>query len=497
MIKINSAIKTLVVATFLISLLSGGLAQSDVPDLPHSFYGEVTVNGEDVQESVVEVRSDGEVLDSVETQDSSYGGSQAFDEKLLAQGVEQDAKLNFYIDGLKADQTENFNSSQVQELDLTAQVPEDEPSRISSVGEPSDGIVKVMTPEIINDRETSVYSLTMEVDQETDENVEVNITQSDTEIEESNIENEELEGTEPQNYIKVNTDIENEKVENADIGFSVGKSGVEDPEELLVIHFDEGEREEVIEPEYMEDESENSERYVYTVQTNSFSTFVAAEDTEDPSAEIMDDDRTVDLDEELEFQASASDNTEVESVEWSFGDGEGADGDTVEHEYSSTGDYTVTLTVTDRAGNEETDTVEVTVEDDGGSSSAPSIDTGDDEVTDEEDDSEESESDSDTDGTEDQTDSTNESQESPTDEGQTGQQEGSQEEESDTQEEQPGTGSAPTGLFGTSPSQIGLGIIALALIALLAAHRTGRVDLTEIPEKASSIIQREEESTQE
>ncbi len=51
----------------------------------------------------------------------------------------------------------------------------------------------------------------------------------------------------------------------------------------------------------------------------------------------------------------------IQLWEWSFGDGETGNGETVLHVYSDAGPYTVTLTVTDNSGNTDTDTTTVTI----------------------------------------------------------------------------------------------------------------------------------------
>ena len=61
--------------------------------------------------------------------------------------------------------------------------------------------------------------------------------------------------------------------------------------------------------------------------------------------------------------AASTDNDAVASYAWNFGDGETATGATTQHTYTSAGTYTVTLTVTDAYGNQDTDTVELTVVD--------------------------------------------------------------------------------------------------------------------------------------
>ena len=67
--------------------------------------------------------------------------------------------------------------------------------------------------------------------------------------------------------------------------------------------------------------------------------------------------------------AGSSDNREIRSYHWDFGDGETAEGKTVTHHYTAGGSFTVTLTVTDADGNEtkETQTINVTAEEDNAS----------------------------------------------------------------------------------------------------------------------------------
>jgi hypothetical protein len=52
------------------------------------------------------------------------------------------------------------------------------------------------------------------------------------------------------------------------------------------------------------------------------------------------------------FSATATDGSGVAGFAWQFGDGSGAGGASVTHAYARAGSYPVTLTVTDRTGNE-------------------------------------------------------------------------------------------------------------------------------------------------
>ena len=73
--------------------------------------------------------------------------------------------------------------------------------------------------------------------------------------------------------------------------------------------------------------------------------------------------QTVGVGETVSFDASASsDDVAIVSYEWAFGDGTTGTGETTTHIYTDPGTYTVTLTVSDAAGNTDTDSLIVTVE---------------------------------------------------------------------------------------------------------------------------------------
>ncbi len=64
----------------------------------------------------------------------------------------------------------------------------------------------------------------------------------------------------------------------------------------------------------------------------------------------------------IQFSAGDStDNVKIVSYHWDFGDGTTETGEDVVHAYSEVGDFTVTLTVADKAGNEEKDTMMIEV----------------------------------------------------------------------------------------------------------------------------------------
>jgi thermitase len=72
--------------------------------------------------------------------------------------------------------------------------------------------------------------------------------------------------------------------------------------------------------------------------------------------------QTVNEDETVHFDASrSSDENEIVSYFWEFGDGTSESGKTANHTYESAGIYNVTLTIQDAAGNNATTTITVTV----------------------------------------------------------------------------------------------------------------------------------------
>jgi hypothetical protein len=111
---------------------------SSVPELPHAFYGAVTVNGVVVPlGAMVEARGAG-VLSGVSgnpiavSPAGQYGGAGAFDPKLIVQGTITDGTaITFYVDGVAAQCAEPngvwldsypFKSGAVTQLNLRVEV---------------------------------------------------------------------------------------------------------------------------------------------------------------------------------------------------------------------------------------------------------------------------------------------------------------------------------------------------------------------------------------
>jgi serine protease len=99
---------------------------------------------------------------------------------------------------------------------------------------------------------------------------------------------------------------------------------------------------------------------------------------ESPTVSIDASSASVEVGEEVTFDGSTSADPDgtITSYEWDFGDGTGATGEVVTKAYDSSGDYSVTLTVTDDAGATTSDSVAVTVGDGGGGNCGAETDGG-------------------------------------------------------------------------------------------------------------------------
>lgn len=109
------------------------------------------------------------------------------------------------------------------------------------------------------------------------------------------------------------------------------------------------------------DLAENSSR---SPETGTYT--ITVTDNDAPIAVATANPQTVSIGEVVEFNAfESSDNIGIASYSWDFGDGATGSGDTTNHNYSAYGEYAVILTVTDVNGMTATDTVSITVEDNG------------------------------------------------------------------------------------------------------------------------------------
>ncbi|MBI2851677.1 MAG: hypothetical protein HYX84_01040 [Chloroflexi bacterium] len=121
-------VKRLLVGLLAASWLAGIAVpvSAAVPELPHAFYGNLTVEGAPAKVGTrVEARGTG-VLTGIAgnplttTLQGAYGGPGSFDPKLVVQGaIAQGATVSFFVDGKPATQTATWVSGQISRLDLT------------------------------------------------------------------------------------------------------------------------------------------------------------------------------------------------------------------------------------------------------------------------------------------------------------------------------------------------------------------------------------------
>ena len=121
-------------------------AHAGTPTLPHAFYGTLTINSSAAAVgTVVKAKVGGVECGSITTTVAGhYGGSGAFDQKLLVSGeIATGATIYFYANDYEADQTYAFSSGDVTELNLTVEVPSDTT--------PPSVIITALTPDPTND----------------------------------------------------------------------------------------------------------------------------------------------------------------------------------------------------------------------------------------------------------------------------------------------------------------------------------------------------------
>ena len=99
---------------------------TDIPAMPHPFYGTVTIGGSDASVgTVVTAKVGGVQYGSITTTVAGqYGGSGAFDAKLLVEGdIATGATISFYVNGVDTTQTYAFSpGADPTELNLTVTI---------------------------------------------------------------------------------------------------------------------------------------------------------------------------------------------------------------------------------------------------------------------------------------------------------------------------------------------------------------------------------------
>ncbi len=122
--KIWYKLLAICLCTLIIISAGADVLADGIPVLPHSFYGTVTINGEDAPAgtvvSAVVSSGNGSITTTTAGQ---YGGPGAADAKLIVQGTITDgATITFYVEGVSTGQTAIYHSGEVTELNLEATI---------------------------------------------------------------------------------------------------------------------------------------------------------------------------------------------------------------------------------------------------------------------------------------------------------------------------------------------------------------------------------------
>ena len=120
-------------------VLGTGVAtvSADAPPLPHAFYGAVEINGSPAPAGTsVEARGESVRTGTaaapnplITAEVGRYGGAGPLDAKLIVQGeITNGSILSFYVDGILAEETAEWHSGRVSEVDLSITKSEPAPS---------------------------------------------------------------------------------------------------------------------------------------------------------------------------------------------------------------------------------------------------------------------------------------------------------------------------------------------------------------------------------
>lgn len=307
MFETNRSALVLAIALTLAPL--AGLAGADgPPPAPHSFYGDIEIDGEPAPSGVsVVAQIDGEQRGCLTTGETgSYGGSGGFDPKLVVEGDDGTggAEITFLVNGVPAEQSATWHSGEVDELNLSVSELGDEARCARTVTDGEDEVT--IEAENVPDGETVSASLpSVSVANETDAQVQqLNITaaepveQLQLEVRQtpdppSDVSPPDLEGDQqPVSYVEVEHNVPDQAIAEATFTFEVEDQRLDErslaTEEVVLHHFD-GDVWEVLPTEPLAP-TDTGQRFQST--TPGFSTFAIAGPAADDGAEDQDDGAT-------------------------------------------------------------------------------------------------------------------------------------------------------------------------------------------------------------
>jgi hypothetical protein len=144
----------------------------EIPPLPHAFYGTIEINdspapvGTQVEARGEGVRAGIEGNPIVTTAVGVYGSPDPMGTKLVVQGnILDGATITFYINDVQADQTAEWHSGEVAELNLTATIPVPPPGGGGGGG----GVGDTTPPTILNVSVSNITKTSADIAWETNE----------------------------------------------------------------------------------------------------------------------------------------------------------------------------------------------------------------------------------------------------------------------------------------------------------------------------------------
>jgi PGF-pre-PGF domain-containing protein len=425
-------------------LVPGVVAQEDddggAPTVPASYYGDVTVNGDDAEAGTeIVALIDGEERGSIEIAEAgSYGGPGGLDEKLVVDGSEDDdgKTVTFEVRGAEAEETVEWESGDVQEVDLTfedvpeaddsdgsdneddgggggggggggaAPAPTEETEQPAEQGtdtgtpdstttpepdtEEIDGIEDVDSTEVVNEASANVTT-------DADSGAAAATFEDDAPVEKVTFESDSVEGSvevaevseppeetgSPPGSTTTVTDIQvpdSAEDQSATVELRVSNDRLAELDaaagDLRIHRYSNGEWQTL--DTRIKQETQNG--VVLEADTPGFS-FFAASAIGEPDADLSVPSAAVDPGTEVTLDATNSEDPygEIERYEWSI-DGETLTGETASLALDEPGEYTVELVVTNDAGETDTATGTLVVSEPsteaGSSDTAAAVDGG-------------------------------------------------------------------------------------------------------------------------
>ncbi len=129
MVKMKRSLSIALVTLLLILVMPASAAAQEVPQIPALYWGTVKIVSPTGEFNVPPGTIITTLVDGIErgsitvTEAGKYGGASGLNLKLTAQGdILQDSPVEFYVGGVKADQTASFRNDRPEQVNLTVRI---------------------------------------------------------------------------------------------------------------------------------------------------------------------------------------------------------------------------------------------------------------------------------------------------------------------------------------------------------------------------------------